>query len=139
MHDDVAHKALGKGTVCGEQSRELLELGFGRQFADEEQIDRLLKAVAMLGGDAFDQIADIDTTVAQLTVAILFGAFFLLGAVDRGNFGKAGKNALTRLVTQAAFDIVFDVLVSLNVVVFNTFIGEVIDIGKFGQFGNSFN
>ena len=93
----------------------------------------------MLGGDAFDQIADVDAPVAQLSVAIFLGTLFLLGAVDGGNFGKTGKYAFTRLVTQTALDIVFDVLVSLNVVILNAFVGEVIDIGKFGQFGNSFN
>lgn len=63
LHDDVTHKAGGKGAVVGQQVRKGQKLCPGGKLPEQEQVGNLLKTEALLGDEAVDQLVDVDAAV----------------------------------------------------------------------------
>ena len=95
---------------------------------DQQKIDDLFKAEAVLRNKAADEILDVDAAVAQLAVAVFLAAHLLLGAVDRGDLGQPRQHALAVRIAQAALDVVFGVERGFNMVGLRAFLREVVDI-----------
>ena len=107
LHDDVAHEAARQAAVIVQQTAELLELCRGRQFAEEQQVNRLLKAEALVPERAIHQLAHVVPAVVQHALTG-DGVVAVNGvALDLGDASQARQHAAAVGIAQAALDVIF--------------------------------
>ena len=90
LHHDVADKPGRQPPIVRQQLAEAFQLLRPGQTAEQQKIDRLLKAETILRHVAGDQILHIDSAVEQLAVAGHRLAVDHLVLPDFGNVRKAG-------------------------------------------------
>ena len=106
LHDDVAGEVAGEGPAGGEGTGELPELFPVRELAEKQQVGGLLKAEAVFGGEAADEVLDIDAAVVELAVAGDLLAVDHFEGVDPGDVGEPGADALAVFIPEALFHLV---------------------------------
>ena len=123
LHDDIAHKVCRQVAAFGKAGGEALELLFVRQVAEQQQIGRALKRIALAAQTA-DQVIDVVAAVPELALAGNLLAVALLKGVDAGNVRDARQHALAVFVAQTALDVVLGKQRGINAVVGDTFLGK---------------
>ena len=123
LHDDVAHKVCRQVAAFGKAGGEALELLFVRQVAEQQQIGRALKRIALAAQTA-DQVIDVVAAVPELALAGNLLAVALLKGVDAGNVRDARQHALAVFVAQTALDVVLGKQRGIDAVVGDTFLGK---------------
>ena len=108
FHDYVAHETFGQSAELAQHFVEVFQLLFVGQFAEEEQIDRFLKAETLFFHEAAHEILNGDAAVIQLAGALDAVAVLVeLVGVDLAYLGESGDDARAVNVAQSAFYVVF--------------------------------
>ena len=123
LHNNVPEEVGGQGPVGCQLHAEVLELLRRGQFAEQQQIGRLLKGEPAPLGGALDDLPAVDAAVVQDTVGrrdvlTVGGVGDHVVGLDFRHAGQAGQNAPSILVTQAPLYIVFLVETGVDEVLF---------------------
>lgn len=116
FHDDIAHKTVWQRAVVVHLLNEKVQLRGAWQFASEQEIGDLFKAVALVVDDATHKLLHVVAAIEQLTVAghrIAVGVLFV--GVDISNVRQPGDDTAPGDVAQAALDIVLAVELRIDV------------------------
>ena len=105
FENDVADKVLRQRPVLNEQLAEIHELFLLGQLAEEQEVNNLLKAEAVVSADAVDDIVDVVAAVIQLAVTGNQLSVYHFVLLDGGNVGQTRQNALAVDVAQTALDV----------------------------------
>ena len=122
FHNHVTQEIGGNAAVTSEQFSELGKRVSIGQLSEKQQVGRLLKAEAISGNEAGDQVFDIDAAVEQFAGTGNERAVRqLLFRGDFGNLGQAGQNTVAVEVAQSALDAVGIVQRGVDPTVFTHF------------------
>ena len=88
-----------------EQLAEIHELFLLGQLAEEQEVNNLLKAEAVVLADAGNDVIDVVAAVIQLAVTGNQLSVYHFVLLDGGNVGQTRQNALAVDVAQTALDV----------------------------------
>ena len=116
LHDHITDKPAAQALQLKHNIMELLRLLLIRQPAEKQQVDRLLKPV-LAALQPFDQIADVNPLIIEMTLRRDLPPVAQLIPRHIGNLRQTGQHALTIGVTQPPLHIVFQIEVRVNPVI----------------------
>jgi hypothetical protein len=122
LEDHVLGEVVGQGAVLGQnaaKSPQFLPLG---QLPEQQQIGRLLKAEAVIGAEAGDDITDFDAPVKELALHGDLLAVLHIVAPDVADLGHSRHHAGAVGVAQTPLDIPFLVIAGVDQVIFREFL-----------------
>ena len=109
LQDNIPNKILGERAITHQQLLERLQLLCGGHFAEQQQVDNLLKAEAVVLHNAVDDIVDIEAAIGEHAVTGHQLTVHQLVLLDGGDVCQTRQNTLTVNIAQTALHVVFAV------------------------------
>ena len=131
LHDDVACEGGGQSAEVGKKASEFRELVLAGHSSEEEEVNGLLVAEALLLDEALDYVLDVDAAVVELAVAVIGHTVAHIEHLYRAYIGKTGDNAVAVYITEPALDVVLGVELRVYPVAVNRAFCE---LGYFGDY-----
>jgi len=100
------HEGVGQRAALGEARLEQRQLGCVRKFPEQQQVGGLLEPEAAIGGEAVDEVLDVDAAVDQLPGTGFRVVTDLAGGHHLADLGQSGQHALAGNVAETPLDIV---------------------------------